>query len=53
MGDGAGRANLHGARLFEANLRRANMRGAIVSKAQLAQTKSLEGATLPDGTVHK
>jgi uncharacterized protein YjbI with pentapeptide repeats len=46
-------AELHGADLREANLYRANLRGAhFTSAEQLAQARSLEGATMPDGTVH-
>lgn len=31
----------------------ADLEGAIVTDEQLAQAKSLEGATLPDGMVHE
>lgn len=41
------RANLEGAILDSANLH-----GAMVTDEQLSQAKSLEGTTLPDGTVH-
>ena len=53
-------ANLSGAYLFQADLSEANLREADLSKAnlskasvteeQLKKTKSLEGATMPDGT---
>lgn len=45
-------ANLSGAILIDANLSRAILTGAVVTEAQLAQAASLEGATMPDGTVH-
>ena len=50
-----GRANLSGANLVEANLRRAYLARANLSRAQfwtieqLEQTKTLEGAIMPDG----
>jgi uncharacterized protein YjbI with pentapeptide repeats len=44
-------ADLSGAILREADLSGANLLGADVSAAQLRQTASVEGATLPDGTV--
>jgi uncharacterized protein YjbI with pentapeptide repeats len=52
------RANLNGANLSEANLRGADLIKALLRRAkvtpeQLAQTKSLKGATLPDGTKHE
>jgi uncharacterized protein YjbI with pentapeptide repeats len=47
------KANLSGADMGRAWLERANLTDAIVSDEQLAQTKTLEGATLPDGTVHE
>jgi uncharacterized protein YjbI with pentapeptide repeats len=40
------------ARLSNADLRETNLRGATIEDAQLAQTKSLAGATMPDGTKH-
>jgi membrane protein implicated in regulation of membrane protease activity len=43
-------ANLSGANLSGANLTGVNLIGAKVTWIQLAQAKSLEGATLPDGT---
>ena len=51
------RVDLSGADLNEANLSgvnftRANLSGADVSNEQLASAKSLEGATMPDGTKH-
>ena len=45
-------AKLFGANLHEADLHEANLRGAIVTPDQLAQAKSLQGATMPDGTIH-
>jgi hypothetical protein len=45
-------ADLYGVKLPQANLHEADLRGAKVSDEQLAQAKSLEGATLPDGTRH-
>jgi len=45
-------ADLSGAKLSEANLRWADLNGAIVTAEQLAQARSLEGATMPDGTKH-
>jgi uncharacterized protein YjbI with pentapeptide repeats len=44
-------ADMSGAILREADLTGANLLGADVSAAQLGQTASVEGATLPDGTV--
>lgn len=51
-------ANFRGANLIDANLKDANLegadlKGAIVTPEQLAQAKSLKGATMPDGTVHE
>ena len=46
-------ADLSGAGLHEANLSKANLLGAKVTQAQLDQAASLEGATMPDGTVHE
>jgi uncharacterized protein YjbI with pentapeptide repeats len=45
-------ANLSGATLNEVNLSGANLSGAKVTTDQLAKVRSLEGATLPDGTKH-
>lgn len=50
-------ANLHRADLTDVNLRDADLTGADltgarVSQGQLAQVKSLAGATLPDGTIY-
>ena len=50
-------ANLHRADLTDVNLQNADLSGADltgarVSAGQLAQAKSLAGATLPDGTVY-
>ena len=46
-------ANLSGANLSEADLSGANLSEAQVSSEQLAQAASLEGAIMPDGTVHE
>jgi uncharacterized protein YjbI with pentapeptide repeats len=46
-------ANLRGATLLGAYLRGANLERAEVTDEQLAQARSLEGATLPDSTVHE
>jgi uncharacterized protein YjbI with pentapeptide repeats len=50
-------ANLQGANLQEADLQGANLQGAQladadVSKEQLGSALSIEGATMPDGSVH-
>lgn len=45
-------ANLLGAYLHYANLSEANLFGAKVTDDQLKQAKSLQGATMPDGTKH-
>jgi uncharacterized protein YjbI with pentapeptide repeats len=55
-------ASLQGADLSEAELSRADLSGtdlsyadlydAIVIDEQLAQAKSLKGATMPDGSIH-
>jgi uncharacterized protein YjbI with pentapeptide repeats len=42
------RADLRAANLREADLGKADLRGAIVSAEQLAVTRSLTGATMPD-----
>ncbi len=41
-----------GADLSEADLSGADLHGAQVTTEQLAQAKSLNGATLPDGSIH-
>ena len=51
-------ANLQNANLEEVNfhyviLQDVNMKGANVTEEQLAQAKSLKGATMPDGTIHE
>lgn len=46
-------ANLRRADLSGADLRDADLRGAKVSTRQLTRAKSLYGATMPDGTVHR
>jgi len=45
-------ADLTGANLTDADLTGADLTGAIVSSQQLAQARSLQGATLPDGSKH-
>jgi len=45
-------ANLEGADLSNAYLGGANLKGANVTDEQLATCKSLEGATMPDGSKH-
>jgi hypothetical protein len=45
-------ANLLGANLQGANLVEANLLGAKITDEQLANTLSLQGATMPDGSVH-
>ena len=45
-------ANLEGADLSNAYLRGADLQGANVDDEQLAMCKSLEGATMPDGSKH-
>ncbi len=45
-------ADLSGANLSGANLKGANLKGAHVTNEQLAESESLEGATIPDGTEH-
>ena len=44
--------NLSGANLRGASLEWADLEGANVTDDQLAQAKSLKGATMPDGTKH-
>jgi uncharacterized protein YjbI with pentapeptide repeats len=46
-------ADLSGADLTMANLSGARLTGAKISPQQLASVASLEGATLPDGTLHQ
>ncbi len=45
-------ADLTRADLSEANLSQADLTGAIVSTEQLNRAKSLQGATMPDGSIH-
>jgi uncharacterized protein YjbI with pentapeptide repeats len=45
-------ADLSRALLFKTNLRGADLEGAIVTSDQLDMTRSLRGATMPDGTMH-
>jgi len=45
-------ANLSGADLSNAHLGGANLKGANITEEQLAMCKSLEGATMPDGSIH-
>ena len=47
-----GYANLSGADLSGADLSGANLLHAYVTNVQLAQAKSLQGATMPDGSIH-
>jgi uncharacterized protein YjbI with pentapeptide repeats len=51
-GAGLGHADLSGANLIGADLSGANLKGANVTDEQLAECKSLEGATMPDGARH-
>jgi Pentapeptide repeats (8 copies) len=44
--------NLSGADLSGANLNDTNLRGALVTQEQLDRAKSLQGATMPDGSIH-
>ena len=46
-------ADLSDAKLSGVNLNGANLRGSEVQRKQLAKTKTLEGAIMPDGTVHE
>ncbi len=46
-------ANLEGADLSQAFLGGANLQGATVTDEQLASCKSLEGATMPDGSTYE
>ncbi len=45
-------ADLSGADLSEADLSGAYLVGAVVTEEQLKKARSLEGATMPDGSVH-
>ena len=45
-------ADLRGAKLMGANLERANLRDAVITQEQWEKTKSLKGATMPDGSKH-
>ena len=45
-------ADLSRADLTGVDLAEANLEGAEVTAKQLAQVKSLKGATMPDGTKH-
>jgi uncharacterized protein YjbI with pentapeptide repeats len=38
--------------LIDANLREADLSGAFVTEEQLQQAKTLEGATMPNGSIH-
>jgi uncharacterized protein YjbI with pentapeptide repeats len=46
-------ANLGGVKLMGADLSRADLSGTGITQAELEQARSLEGATLPDGTRHE
>ncbi len=46
-------AHLEEADLQGADLRQANLTGATITEEQWSQAKSLEGATMPDGTKHE
>jgi uncharacterized protein YjbI with pentapeptide repeats len=46
------RANLEEANLQRANLQAANLEGALVTDEQLADTRFLKAATMPDGSKH-
>jgi uncharacterized protein YjbI with pentapeptide repeats len=46
-------ADLSNANLDRADLIGANLEGATLAAGQLAHTRSLKGATLPDGTTHE
>lgn len=41
-----------GADLTGANMKKANLIGAKVTLEQLSKARTLEGATMPDGTIH-
>jgi hypothetical protein len=45
-------ANLQDANLLGADLEEANLQGAAVTDEQLADARSLQGATMPDGSKH-
>jgi hypothetical protein len=45
-------ANLRGANLQRANLQDADLLEAVVTDEQLAHTRALQGATMPDGSKH-
>lgn len=45
-------ADLRKADLSGATLRKADLRGAEITQEQLSKVKSLEGATMPDGSIH-
>ena len=47
------KAYFKGADLSEAYLEGADLTGAKITDKQLATTKSLQGATMPDGTIHE
>lgn len=46
------KADLTEANLKNADLSEANLSGADITPEQLAQAKSLQGATMPDGKLH-
>jgi uncharacterized protein YjbI with pentapeptide repeats len=45
-------ANLTSTNLSGADLTKANLKGAIVTDEKLAEAKSLQGATMPDGSIY-
>jgi len=45
-------ADLSGASLVGADLSGASLSGTLFSDAQLKQAKTLQGATMPDGSIH-
>jgi uncharacterized protein YjbI with pentapeptide repeats len=45
-------AKLEGVKLLGANLSQADLSGTQINRTELQQAKSLEGATLPDGSKH-
>ena len=52
LGANLSNANLFNAKLINADLSSANLSGAIVTQEQLDTAASLQGVTMPDGTIH-